>query len=351
MIFDKIATADLVLFDVSLVATGLGGKKHINSNVAIELGYALGTGEYSRVIKVMNTASGGPDELPFDLRSRRHPLKYHLAEGIGKLAYQAEMKSLASSLKQVLSEYLRQGVGRKPVPSREEHVAIPHTENHSAFWPKGRSLVPMNGRRQNLKCDSRSLMFLRLIPRFLQPEFDSMQCYEAADKFRPLVVSNGFSRARNEWGAIVFDHYRDSDRILSGFQVFSNREIWGFEDCLLDLSNDKPDGSRMKFIAPREVARETLSAIRQAVRSASEIFTEPKFKVVLGACGIKGHFVARPQRYSSPYAGPVYVDEVIETAEFSDDFDAGKFFNSFMRRLHRQAGIEADPSLLVPEGT
>lgn len=77
-IFEKITKARIFLADATLIGQ-IGQKYVLNSNVAIELGYALGSVTANRIILVMNTAFGQPDELPFDLRHRRHPICYLLA--------------------------------------------------------------------------------------------------------------------------------------------------------------------------------------------------------------------------------------------------------------------------------
>ena len=78
-ILKKIAAADVIVLDVSLIASGREQKRHINSNVAIELGYALGKRGYEPLLKVMNTYFGDFEKLPFDLKDRRHPVGYYLS--------------------------------------------------------------------------------------------------------------------------------------------------------------------------------------------------------------------------------------------------------------------------------
>ena len=49
-----------------------------NSNVMIELGYALGQLGDGKIVLAMNTHWGMPKALPFDLAHRRHPIRYSL---------------------------------------------------------------------------------------------------------------------------------------------------------------------------------------------------------------------------------------------------------------------------------
>jgi hypothetical protein len=71
-IFAKIDAADAFVCDVSIVTSGEGQAKPCpNPNVLIELGYAIKSLGWSRIILVMNTAMGGPELLPFDLKTKR----------------------------------------------------------------------------------------------------------------------------------------------------------------------------------------------------------------------------------------------------------------------------------------
>ena len=70
-IFGKIDGCQLFVGDVSIINHGQGGRKTPNPNVLVELGYALKSLGPERVILVMNTAYGGPEDLPFDLKMRR----------------------------------------------------------------------------------------------------------------------------------------------------------------------------------------------------------------------------------------------------------------------------------------
>ncbi|MEB3342477.1 hypothetical protein [Okeania sp.] len=94
-IFDKIDQAQIFVCDVSIINSNLsnaGNRRFIqkipesfldffyknansrpipNPNVLIELGYAMKTLGEEKIIMVMNTAFGNPEQLPFDLRMRR----------------------------------------------------------------------------------------------------------------------------------------------------------------------------------------------------------------------------------------------------------------------------------------
>ncbi|EPL3198968.1 hypothetical protein NLW48_000379 [Acinetobacter baumannii] len=78
-IFEKIDTASVFVCDVSIIDNTVK-RPTPNPNVLIELGYAVKTLGWNRVIMVMNTKFGTPEMLPFDLRARRISA-YAVAEG------------------------------------------------------------------------------------------------------------------------------------------------------------------------------------------------------------------------------------------------------------------------------
>ncbi|MBL8918104.1 MAG: hypothetical protein JNJ54_04515 [Myxococcaceae bacterium] len=77
-IFAKIDAAQCAVFDVSIVRRDsllkilLGRRRaHPNPNVLVELGYALKSMGDERVLTVLNLDTGGPEDLPFDIRQKR----------------------------------------------------------------------------------------------------------------------------------------------------------------------------------------------------------------------------------------------------------------------------------------
>lgn len=91
-IFGKIDRAAIFLSDLTYVAERIGGGRTPNPNVCIEHGYALKALGWRKMIAVMNTAAGHPDqhELPFDVRHTRRPIFFDLPN-----AADAEVKAQA----------------------------------------------------------------------------------------------------------------------------------------------------------------------------------------------------------------------------------------------------------------
>ncbi len=102
--------ADMTFSGNSLPKDEVKKSKYLpNPNVLIELGYALARVGPSRIIYVMNTAYGPPEELPFDIRVRRHPIGYNLLDP--KAPNRAEIqRTLAGKLKDAIRTMVDSGV-------------------------------------------------------------------------------------------------------------------------------------------------------------------------------------------------------------------------------------------------
>lgn len=70
-IFSKIVVADAFVADVTIINPRARARKSPNPNVLLELGFAVATIGWDRILLVQNTFYGPPEGLPFDLRGRR----------------------------------------------------------------------------------------------------------------------------------------------------------------------------------------------------------------------------------------------------------------------------------------
>jgi hypothetical protein len=104
-ILKKIDAADIVVADVSIVNYGSSARPTPNPNVLIELGYALKSLGSARLILIQNTAFGGVETLPFDLRTKR-VLGYNCPESSVERApiRQRLQTSLRDALRTILAQ-------------------------------------------------------------------------------------------------------------------------------------------------------------------------------------------------------------------------------------------------------
>lgn len=110
-ILEKIKKCDIFLPDLTYVAIVEDGDKAgmpiPNPNVMTEYGYALSVKSHQYMMPVMNIAYGGPDNLPFDLKHLRHPIKYKAREDASDNDRQRERAQLASELESALKLTIR----------------------------------------------------------------------------------------------------------------------------------------------------------------------------------------------------------------------------------------------------
>jgi hypothetical protein len=92
-IFEKIDKCGLFVCDVSIVNQSAADRPMSNPNVLIELGYAVKTLGWNRIVCVFNEATGRIQDLPFDLRQRR-VRSYKLTESDDK----ADQRKLLTGL-------------------------------------------------------------------------------------------------------------------------------------------------------------------------------------------------------------------------------------------------------------
>ncbi len=122
-IFSKIDSAAVFLADLTYVAERQGGGRTPNPNVCIEHGYALKALSWRRIIAVMNTAMGHPDEceLPFDVRHTRRPIMFDLPDGADPAAKKAVrdglVKTLKAALKAILGDAAARAAMAPPAPT------------------------------------------------------------------------------------------------------------------------------------------------------------------------------------------------------------------------------------------
>lgn len=123
-ILAKIATADVFVADVSIINGGGPGRPTPNPNVLIELGYAVAELGWDNVVLVMNSAYGGPESLPFDLRGRRIVVYKMREDGVV-----AEARALLQGrLEACLRDALRTGLAQN----------LPTGQDAPLWWGKWR---------------------------------------------------------------------------------------------------------------------------------------------------------------------------------------------------------------------
>lgn len=127
----KIQECSVFLADLTYVAKTDAGKVVSNPNVLFELGFVFGKLGWEKLICVLNTAYGKPDEQIFDLRHHRFPICYNLKEYNDPERKQIQ-KKLTQDIKGALKEILKEGVF--PIKlgfsgqNFSQHITLPSTK-------------------------------------------------------------------------------------------------------------------------------------------------------------------------------------------------------------------------------
>lgn len=314
-ILAKIAAADLVVVDVTLtgrvtVGGAIGDKAFINSNVAIELGAALGSHGDEVLLQVMNTHFGQKELLPFDLRHRRFPIQFDLAPDADKPSREKARRQLGKTFADVLSLYVKAKAPPAPVFERMACNA-----NIAVYWKDGEVLVDKRGVQLTAPANL-PMVYLRLSPVSTVPPFSGVQIADDSLTYvRPLISeAAGYSPCRNDYGMIYFVKREAEDEelpdLLAWSQVFRNREIWGLS--LVQLHASAPGQRR---ILMNYLERDLIGGLQEYLSKADAFGYGPIVQVEAGIVHVRGYRLSHPgSRKMTP--DPLRADFISHSARF-----------------------------------
>jgi len=108
-IFQKIDDCAVFVADLTYVGVSEKGNGLPNPNVLTERGYALNAAGSECIIGIMNEAYGKPENLPFDLRHIRWPIRYQLFPHDGDELRSEQRAGLAKNLGQAIRSVFDSG--------------------------------------------------------------------------------------------------------------------------------------------------------------------------------------------------------------------------------------------------
>lgn len=314
-ILGKIDKAAVFVADVTIVAQAKGtktpagkrvkGRRFINPNVAIELGYALKALGDDKTLLVMNTHYGDSDDLPFDLRHKGVSLHYALAPDADKTAIDEQRKRLVAQL----------------IPALKHYVAEVARDIPLVFfgWPAKRPPVFYFDRTEGLArvgepnvdeiefgMGAERAISLRLIPsKALAKPLTTREMREKVDARLGAFWIRGFDGLcdLNQYGAIVYEpstHNQPFNEIKALTQVFRTGEIWGVNSYLL---RDRPEARMGLFLPALPFEKTCFDTLHRYVKFAHEkLGLEPPFEFEGALTGMKGlHFRFEHQEGWGPF--------------------------------------------------
>jgi hypothetical protein len=120
-ILKKISQSEVVVADITLVGETEEGDRLINSNVAIELGYAFHACTDERTVLVFNKHYGTYEQLPFDLRHKGGAVVFDLKPEASKTEISAERRLLVDAFGRKLRPFvespakIKESLSLKPI--------------------------------------------------------------------------------------------------------------------------------------------------------------------------------------------------------------------------------------------
>lgn len=308
-IFQKIRASQVVVADVTLTGQTPEGKHLANSNVAIELGYALGVHGDAILLKVMNRHYGQPDKLPFDLAHRRWPVQFNLPPGASADDRRKARDALAKTLRGILEAYL---AASRPPP--EQFARAPSTYNAAAYWQPGEALAKdgRTGEPLVLHNAAQPLLYLRISPREkIAPLSSAVLNDYGKSSIEPFIGrSAGWSPTRNRHGTLT--HTPIADGLFSITQVLKSGEIWGVDARLLREREGYPT-----FVPADACEAGLQESLRRYLQAGRDHFGYSGIiEVEAGLVNVIGFNLAIADRWGDNMRGPIYED--VKVATFVD---------------------------------
>lgn len=334
-ILAKIDASAAFVADVTPVGKTSDGKSLINSNVAIELGYALKSVGDAVVLMVLNQAFGTRDDLPFDLQHKAGPIVYKLEPGASKEDVERAKKALVGSLRSQLRDILNSGASSE-APSFKEIES--QKDNPGRYFPLEEVLAER--RQGDYRFASDRLFYVRVIPTGAQPELRRVEALEVvrANQLRvPHHRASGWSSAQNKYGVIVFDVEHEIG-ITSATQLFRNRELWGIDSDCLDCGQFPEAKGIPCGVHERMIASCLYNYLQFSVGSLG---VDPPFTVELGVVGAAGQLLFVSNSFLDQW-GPILDDRIIvrETLKTIDPVDVDALLLRFFEAIFDAAGHE-----------
>lgn len=349
-IFQKIDTSGVFVADVSFVGKRSNGEKIPNPNVLIEYGWALKSLGHSRIITVMNTAYGEPstDQLPFDMRHLRHPLKYDCPQAATEEDRTQIRSTLAKQFQGAIKDVIESPKFKASIPKPPESPPFPEKPSlngPSRFRIKGEPLGICELRSSGTKPHEIQLRdgpstWFRLMPQF-GPE-QNFKLYDLRNAIGsssqtimplyPRYEGLGHVRAEDGFGFYVSNPNRPHETWSTSF-AFTTGEVWAVDAF--------PSKESSAFFLNEEVFG---IALRTYAAFLQDLGLEPPYKWIAGIDGIKGKVLEismwRGGMGAHRLGGSCVADSVCETGTYALGGDPKESLRPFFEAIYDQFGLK-----------
>lgn len=338
-ILDKIDASEVVVADVTavgeVVASADSEKKLINSNVAIELGYALRARTDQNVILVFNEHYGKHQDLPFDLRHKGGAITFDLRPDAERSQIAEQKKKLKDRFVRALKPFL----GHRTVASTPL-VETPHTFNRAAYFEVGVGLAPTRG---DFRYQISSLCYLRVIPKLAPAMPLELAALKEKVLAAPLLRDGAYQSVLhdiNKYGAINCTF--DGSRLTASTQLFENGEVWCVSASLIRTERDGiPQRIKLPCLSVSNLEQVYSMVAPSVIEFAGKsLELEPPWFMELGLAGIGGLYLNVGADELNGQKGPVHKGEIVVRTLIEDrDSDAlNVLLQSFFSKVYDSVG-------------
>lgn len=364
-IFEKITTSDVFVADLTLTSNPADTKPTPNPNVLIEYGYALGTLGDQKIIGVFNGAFGSPEDLPFDLRHKRWPLRYRAEKGNSSEA-KAQRKQAKEYLSKALFKAIRIVMER---PSNAEEllpavepqttdiipwgqtIFTPAADSHDLIsqhpWDNDYVGVREGSPRHEIRLLPGPSIILKFQPRTILQLKDVATSEVARKAVQPLAADNspnGWNYVRNPQGCAAFmPRENHPDTALSATLLAHNGSLYGIDRYHLQLHKYKEEQIE-PFIPANAVEKILLHGLENYLLVAKEhLQLQPPFDVDVSLQGVSGYQLAvKPKYIGSPkYRGNIFDPSIGESFEINSyDVDPFQILLPLFEKIYDKSGLE-----------
>ncbi|MBR0902696.1 hypothetical protein [Bradyrhizobium liaoningense] len=310
------------------------GRPLINSNVAIEYGFALRKLTDSAVIGVLNEAFGDPKDLPFDIIHKRWPIRYRLVEGATKKEIDVARNTLKGHFVTALKAFID-----NPEPEVISAPEVPCGLGR-AFWFADKEILGFSNRLSSeVDMPFRDVLYMRLIPTIppKRPVAEAAML-KNAHRYGAMGNSEGAIPIPNHHGAMCFTVTGAANDIDALTQYFPSGEVWAINaDVMRQGKNGSPP---LYLVLPAEDAFwHTLEKGLDYMRNVAGVSLP--IKVIAGVTGLKGRTLGVSGAVIGTY-GKMMFDHVEHTMVLRDDsHDAqDEYLFQLFEKIFDQSGHE-----------
>jgi hypothetical protein len=355
-IFRKIEECAVFVADLTFVGTSSDQVRTSttarllpNPNVLLEYGYALRCHSDSALVGVMNEAFGTAESqnLPFDLRHRRWPIRYNLSSDSSASQKAAQFEKLANAFVGALRLILTQ---RAALTTTAAGFTPQHPgQDASVFFDNTDDLVPdvRSGQKPgSYTVPNEGRAYLRLYPTGTVPPFETELDAENVARdgnLWPMGRVNGRRTVRNVYGAIAYDP-PDETKLCHFVQLFLSREIWAVDALCVNAARcrefNQEFGQNVErvYIASGYIMKVFVDALHNYIHFAKEFLRLPlPVRIKAGLLGVKDYRIAT----DNTIRGSVLQNSIEwETDLRSYDTPVQDVLASFFARVWKKSGVQ-----------